>query len=571
VASFSNGRFTPVIKSLTSLRRVRAMSSDQEGRLWLCDFTGLHVWDHGTLRALNVNTRPASAAFTDMRGRVWIGFTVGGLVMFEHGKFKQYSTSDGLPDAIISGIQEDANGDIWVTTTSGLAKFDGDRFRSLTRRNGLPDDAITARVEDENHDVWLGTGVGIIRISSEELARGMANPSHRLEYRLLDASDGFATLLWAGAPTAAKSPDGRLWLVARTGVIVVSPDRVRDVPPALPVRIERFIADGRVDPGSGATLPPSTKRLEIDYTTVSFVAPSKLRFRYMLDGFDRDWVQADTRRQAFYTNLSPGTYRFRASAGNVGGPWNRPTEFQFVLRPAFYETRWFYLISALALSGGLIGAWRFRVHRLRQKYAIVLAERARVGREVHDTLLQGMVGVALQLQGSTESSDLGPVSKQRLERARDYLEHYIRETRRSIWALRSPVLDEQDFAGAIEQMAKTLITDDRIAFRVTVRGGPVRLDAQTEEHLLRIAHEAISNAQRHATARRIEVDLEYRADAWTMRISDDGVGFEVATVSAKEGHWGLRTMRERAEVIAATLRIESGPSGTRVTVGGTGA
>jgi signal transduction histidine kinase len=318
-------------------------------------------------------------------------------------------------------------------------------------------------------------------------------------------------------------------------------------------------------------LPPSTRRLEIDYTTLGFASASKLRFRYMLDGFDRDWVPADTRRQAFYTNLSPGTYRFRVAAGNVGGAWNQPTEFKFVLHPSFYETRWFYLISALAVSGALVGAWRSRVHRLRQKYAIVLAERARVGREIHDTLLQGMVGVALQLQGSTESPDLGPISKQRLERARDYLEHYIRETRRSIWALRSPILDQHDFAGAIRQMAKALIADEQIDFRVTERGRSVRLDAKTEEHLLRIAHEAISNALRHALARRIDVELAYGVDAWTMRISDDGVGFEVASVSVKEGHWGLLTMRERAEVIAATLKIESGPTGTCVTVGGTSA
>jgi signal transduction histidine kinase len=570
VARFAGERFTPVVQTLPPLRRVVAISSDRDGRLWLCDVTGLYTLDRGTLTALNVNTHAATAAFTDSRGRVWVGFTVGGVVMFEHGTSKQYSTGDGLPESIVSGIQEDGGGDIWVTTTAGLAWFDGTRFHSLTRRNGLPDDAITARVEDGNRNVWLGTGAGIIRISPEQLARGVASGAHRLQYRVLDASDGFATLQWAGAPTAGKAPDGSLWFVARNGIIVVNPNRVGDVPAALPVRIERFVADGRTYT-SDLALPPSTRQLEVDYTALSFAAPSKLRFRYMLDGFDRDWVLADTRRQAFYTNLAAGTYRFRVSASNVGGEWNEPADLQFTVSPAFYQTRLFYVLSALLLSAALIAGWRYRIHRLRQKYAIVLAERARVGREIHDTLLQGMVGVALQLQGSTESPDLGPVSKQRLERARDYLEHYIRETRRSIWALRSAALDQPDFAAAIEHMARALMTDDRIAFRVTVRGGPIRLEAQTEEHLLRIAHEAISNALRHATPRRIDVDLDYAAGSWTMRISDDGVGFEVATVAAKDGHWGLRTMRERAEVIAATLRIESGPAGTSVTVGGTSA
>src|SRR5262249_37513718 len=161
------------------------------------------------------------------------------------------------------------------------------------------------------------------------------------------------------------------------------------------------------------------------------------------------------------------------------------------------------LVAVLAFSVALAGGWRYRIHRLRQKYAIVLAERARVGREIHDTLLQGMVGVALQLQGSTESPDVGPVSKARLERARDYLEHYIRETRRSIWALRSPSLEGHDLVAAIEETARALISDDRISFQVSARGEPMRLNPATEEHLLRIAHEAISNACRHGRPRRI--------------------------------------------------------------------
>jgi ligand-binding sensor domain-containing protein len=571
IASFADGRFK-LEDSLSSFRRVRALTSDSDDRLWLCDVTGVYVWEHGTVRALNVNTHSPTAALTDSSGRVWVGFTPGGITLFDRDHVTSFSGAHGLPDSPVSGIQEDANHDIWVMTTSGLSKFADGHFLTLTKNNGLPDDAITARIEDDTHNVWLGTSVGIIRIGRQELARGLADPTYRVAYRLLDASDGFETLLWAGAPTSARSPDGRLWFIARNGVIAVDPQQVGDVPMALPVRVERFIGDGRIYAAtSDAHLPPSIKRLEIEYTNLSFAAPSKLRFRYMLDGFDRDWVLADTRRQVSYTNLTPGQYRFRVSAANVGGAWNQPTDLAFVLQPTFYQTRWFYSGLLLTLTMLLIAAWRYRVHRLRQRYVIVLEERARVGREIHDTLLQGMVGAALQLQATTLSPDVGPIGKQRLERARDCLEHYIRETRSSIWALRSPLLEQQDFTSAIEQIAKALITDDAILFDVTVESGPVRLDARTEEHLLRIAHEAISNALRHATPRRIEVHLVASAGNWLMRVSDDGVGFEPTTVSSTDGHWGLRTMRERAQMIGATLNIESGPTGTCITVGGTSA
>ncbi len=566
VARLVDRRFVPLPGTENVLNRIVAMTTDADGGLWLCDFTGLYLWKDGALTALQPRMgRPgASSALADSQGRVWVGFVSGGLSVHQHGATVSYTSADGLPDAIVSAIYEDRRGVIWVATTRGLARFTDGRFTTLAG-----DIAVTAIAEDDEGYFWLGTRLGLVRTHPAELERIAANPSYRMDYRFLDIFDGFENLIWVGAPTSARAPDGSLWFVSRNGISTVDPHQLQELPAPSPVRIERVTVDDQPAPTPHARVSSSTRRLQVDFTSLSFSAPSKLRFRYMLEGFDPDWTAEGTRRQAFYTNLSPGRYRFRVAARNVGGPWTQPTDWDFLVPTPFYQTRAFYVALITILAALTWMAWRRREVLIRRKYATVLAERARIGREIHDTLLQGMVAVALQLEGALATLDAGSAAaKQSIARARDSLEYYVRETRSSIWELRSPLLETRGLPSALRVMGDTLVEGSGATFGLEIRGEPFKSSGDIEQNLLRIAQEGVSNAVRHAHATHIQVDLEYQTDSILMRVSDDGRGVdgqaEARTASAK---WGLRIMRERAEQMRAQFHMTSSSTagtGTRI-------
>jgi signal transduction histidine kinase len=329
------------------------------------------------------------------------------------------------------------------------------------------------------------------------------------------------------------------------------------------VQIEAALAnERRLMPAPHTTLPAGTRRLQISYTAVSMTASNKIRFRYRLDGFDTDWIEAGTRRQAFYTNLSPRDYQFRVEAASEDGRWTASSAtWPFTISPAFYQTSWFF--TACALGGLLIvwGSWRVRLQLVRRQFSLVLAERARLSREIHDTLLQSLVGVALQFDGISNSIDHSSSgAKDQLVRIRREVETYIREARQSIWDLRSPVLETQDLSAALRDFGKRASAGTAIRFATTVAGAPRQCPAKVENQLLRIGQEAITNAVRHAGAKRITLDLRFDEREVLLRVSDDGCGFDAkAGAHDSDNHYGLTTMRERAEELGGQLTIATAP------------
>jgi signal transduction histidine kinase len=278
-----------------------------------------------------------------------------------------------------------------------------------------------------------------------------------------------------------------------------------------------------------------------------------------MEGFDAGWVDAGTRRQAFYTNLPPGDYRFRVRASNDGVPSEREAVWAFTLAPAFYQTAWFAgAVAVLALAGGAL-AWRARVHQVRGRFSAILVERTRVAREVHDTLLQSLLGVLFRLDEVANLIDVsGGSAREQLVRLRHQVEFYVREARYSIRDLRSPILQSRGLPTAMRAVGEGLTGERPVAFHLEVVGRP-RTDLQRiDEHLLRIGQEAMTNAVRHGAATTIGVELRYDVDSVVLRVRDDGKGFDTGLAMVADGiHWGLKTMRERAEQIGGALRIES--------------
>jgi signal transduction histidine kinase len=443
-----------------------------------------------------------------------------------------------------------------------LSRYADGRFAAVTRANGFPIDAVAAIVEDDERQLWLGTTTGIVRLTRAEFEAAIADPAHRVRYRIYDTSDGAAGMpVTISSRSAIRASDGRLWFATGRGLTVVDP-RIGDERRApAPVRIESILADNQaLDPRRTARLKGGTERLEIEYSALSLTSPYKTQFRYRLDGFDADWIDAGTRRQAVYTNLPPRAYEFRVATVSDGVEAESQAVWAFEIQPRFYQTAWFYTAAALALLAAVGGAWQWRVRRIRRQFALVLNERVRVSRELHDTLLQSLVGVALQVDAVSRSLD-GPKdeAKAQLSRVRRQVEEYIREARESIWNLRTPLLHTRDLATALRENGERAVEGSGLQFEFVERGAPQPCAPEAEHQLVRIGQEAVLNAVRHAAAGRVVLELEHRPGELALRVSDDGRGFDMAAAGNGSHHYGLTTMRERAEEAGGRLTVHTAP------------
>jgi signal transduction histidine kinase len=464
-------------------------------------------------------------------------------------------------------MHEDRAGGIWIGSSGGLSLFDGGRFVTLGAQSGVPVQNITAIAEDHAGHLWITVKAGLVRLTRDEFLKGIRDPAYRPNHRLFTRSDGVpGSPLWSGYPAVARGPGGTLWFVTSNGVGVVDPARLppRATPPG--ARVESVTADNsQFYGGDHVELPPRTASVQIDYTGFDFASPERLRFRYRLEGFDEDWVDAGTRRQAFYTNLSPGTYRFQVIAGD-GERWSEAAATrELVVLPTFYQSGWFRTAVVLALVLALAATWWLRMTQLRQRLAAVLAERARIAREIHDTLLQSLIGVSLQVNDLGQK--LGPSpAREQLERLRREVEYHIRDARNAIWDIQADDAERPDFVTAMRAAAERMMEGQVVEFAFAVNGTPRPVPRQQQDHLLRIGQEALNNAMRHAGADSIRLEVDFHPDTVALRVVDDGRGLAVDDYDT-EKHWGLRIMQERAQRIGGRFHLKSQPGdGTQVEV-----
>lgn len=555
--------------------QVTALTVDHEGGLWFCDSeAGLFRWLNGDLRSFDdapVTRRRCRSAMTDRDGRVWIGFNDGTVAVFHHGSFRQFSEMHGLTGGIVTAIYQDHQNTIWVGTNKGLSRLDGDQFASFTQQNGMPAKAIAGIVDDDLGYLWFSTITGIVRIDRAEFERAARDSHYSIRYTSFDTADGLTgPPLYLGFPNATRSTDGRLWFVTTDGVAVIDPRQVRRAPQRAFPRIESLTADGvlfDMESSASVKLPANVGELFINYTALNFASAAKTRFRYRLEGFDTDWVNAGSRREAIYTHVPPGQYTFRLEAG-IDGSWDENNvALALGIAPMFYQTPWFYLGTAVCLLLSVVIAWKRRFTRATREFAMVYEERARMAREIHDTLLQSLLGVGLQFDVIAQTLEASPqAAREKLQRARDEVETNIREARQSIWDLRSPVVQAEGLVAALKATCNRVGAASGVQCDFAVTGAARRLPLRTEEQLLRIGQEAVANAIRHASAQRIQVTLDYGDRSLQLRVTDNGRGFDpTASPSDKEGHWGLADMRERAKRIGAKFTLATNPGqGTRI-------
>jgi signal transduction histidine kinase/ligand-binding sensor domain-containing protein len=599
IGHFDRGTFVPEPVSHRSTDSivgniVDAIAEDSHGNIWMA------MRQHGLVRRSPdraVATVPwdqlgggdaASRLAAIPGGGLWIGFREGGVSRMVDGRIvESHARGSGFANGYVRSLNLQADGTLWAGTPHGLLRVKGGRSAMLGTANGLPCDAIDSLLEDASGTFWIYAGCGLIRLERAQwqawAAQADRGDAHaRVAASLLDAADGTTGGSWIGSfgPHAANSRDGKLWFLAIDGVFVLDPVRLRPnrVPP--PVRIERVVADRAafdVEEGAAARrLEPLVRDLQIDYTALSLTAPQKVQFRHRLDGRDVEWQDAGTRRQAFYTDLPPGDYRFRVIAANNSGVWNETgAAFAFTIPPAYYQTVWFRVALGVAAIAVLSAVYLLRLRHLKRQFearmAERVAERSRIARELHDTLLQSFHGALLNFHLAALLLPARPAeARKKLDEVIDQAERAIAEGRDAVQGLRSSLVTGNDLARGLERTADELAgdpKDDAPHMAVHVRGAVRELQPLVRDEAFRIGAEALRNAFRHAHAHRIDVHIHYERRRFSLRVRDDGSGIpaHVTDGGGRTGHFGLEGMRERAALSGGELQIRTGQGlGTEV-------
>lgn len=550
---------------------IESVTSDHEGGLWLVTTAlGIVHWRGKDTRSVQlpdgVRAARVTAAFVDSKHRAWFAFGNRNLVIIHDGGEPALLPAQESPP-VYRVIHEDEQGRIWLGGDGGLSRYENGQIATLQTSAGFAVQSITAIVTDNRGAAWLGSPTGVIHLAHGEFDTAVATEGIP-RYTVYTRSDGIA-----GTPVAVgfgqgglRALDGRLWFVTTRGITVLDPHVLESRNMSMPVQFEWVMADdGRFAAGASVRLPAGTRRVEVDYTVVNLTSPLKTRFRYRLDPFDRDWVDAGARRQAFYTNLRPGPYVFRVAAVDAaGGFLAGEAAWRISVAPMFYETTTFAVLTALAISLMVFAGWRFRERQLRTQFSLLIAERARLGREIHDTLLQGLVAIALQFDSLAHDLSPTPTLQGRFLRLRDRIEEYIREARRSIWDLHTQP-GHRNLVESLRRAGEFATDGSEIAFSFQVQGTPYPCPPRVEEQVVRIAQEAALNSVRHANPRRLRIDLAYDESSVTLIVADDGRGF-VQDEARGACHFGIVSMQERANSVGGALRLVTSPGhGTEVT------
>jgi signal transduction histidine kinase/ligand-binding sensor domain-containing protein len=541
------------------------VTGDLSGQFWLAAGSkGLFRLKNGNWIKLEDGHELARlvpvAAFTDWLGRAWFAYAQGTIVIVNGTKIERlYSPQDSLV-GIVKAI-DGSDGHVWVGGDSGMALFKGNRFYPVIPADATQFRNILGIVETGDGDLWVCERRGVLHLPSAEARKVLDNPAYRVKYELFDQSDGLPGPfrdrdVW---PTEIQGTNGRIWFATPDGIAWINPSNILKNTLAPPVVIRSASADGKQYFSlANLILPALTTSLRIGYTGLSLSAPERVRFRYKLAGVDEDWQDAGTRREAFYNNLGPASYRFRVIASNRDGVWNEQgATLDFFIAPAWYQTT-FFRVSCLAVSLLLLWAlYRRHLQQVERRFDIGLEarvnERTRIARDLHDTLLQSFQGLMLHLQLVEDLLPEGK-AKYQLEQTLQRADQAIAEGRRAVYDLRSSTAAPTDLAEAVRSLGDEFATENSAAFHLVVEGAGHDLNPIIRDELYLVTREALRNAFVHARAHRIEAEIIYGERAFRVCIRDDGQGIPTQVLEeGRSGHYGLLGMRERAKQVGGKL------------------
>lgn len=548
-----------------------AMALDADDALWI-SLGPRGTWrlkdgawvQHGGIAALELY--PAVTIVAGPNRKLWFGSLGNNLALLQDGVVRNYGRAEGLEVGTIMQIVPDERG-AWLGGDDGLAYFDGARARRIAGADGEQFTGNRGMVITPAGDLWLHSPRGLVRIAAGELARALAEPGHRVAFRRFDENDGLVgapgSLL--PLPSMVRTTTGELVISTTRGVYRFDPARDPGNRLAPPVHITGVSADDVVYPLlPGVALPAAPGTVRIDYTALSLALPRRVRFQYQLDGVDRGWQDAGTRRAAFYNNLDPGRYTFRVKAANDDGVWNEAgAQLAFDVPPTLTQTWWFRAAVALALILAAFGLHRLRLRmalrRLSRSFEARVAERERIARDLHDTLLQSVQGLIMHFRRialrTPDDAPTRPLMQEALALAVEVLE----EGRDKVGGLRDTT-GHADLACQLREHGQRLADQHGVAFALDTTGQAQRLRPEVQDEVLAIGREAVRNAFLHAQARRIDIALRWGEREFELAVTDDGIGIDPVIQQGRAGHWGIPGMRERAAELGASIELRSSPS-----------
>ncbi len=572
---YKNGRFTRIDRPDGSpIGLVTGMTEDVDNNIWVETIgpprTLSRIRDLKVQEAFPVPQMPgARKVAADPEGGIWLGLRNGDLARYRHGKTEIFPFKHE-ENSVVDQLIVTSDGSVLGATPVGVIGWKDGKQQTLTIRNRLPCDAVNALIEDSQRNLWLYTQCGLVEIADTEMQRWWGQPDITVHFKTFDVFDGVQP---GSAPfgAAARSPDGRLWFANGVALQMIDPNHLTGnaLPP--PVHVEQVVADRKnYSPRKDLRLPPLTRDLEIDYTALSFVVPQKVLFRYRLDGRDSAWQEPGTRRQAFYSDLRPGRYRFRVIACNNDGVWNEAgATLDFIVTPAWFQTSWFRILCVV-FGVAILGALhKLRLRQIARTISIRfderLAERTRMARDLHDTFLQTIQGSKLVADRALKPSTDAIRMRQAVEQLSVWLGRATEEGRAALNSLRTTTTQTNDLAEALRRVTENGLIPSSMAVTFSVVGDAREMHPIVRDEIYRIGYEAIRNAFAHSSASRLDVELGYANDL-ALRVSDSGTGIDPAIAdTGKDGHFGLQGMRERAARIGGKLTIVSSTnSGTEI-------
>lgn len=553
---------------------------DASGYLWVSVIGDALYRQNGSHWELNGGyaALPAAVPITahrDASERLWFGYSDSRVAVVDHERVRTFGHADGLDVGNVLAIVARSDR-VWVGGSNGTSLFFNGRWTNLIKSDGTGFNGVSGVALDYEGGLWLNASDGIHHIERAEVDAFLSDHSHRVSAENLNYEDGLmgtANQL-RPVPTALEGGDGRIWFTTSVGAYWIDPKHIsrNSIPP--PVFIQQLVARGHTYPiVDKLTLPQHTTDVEIDFAALSLSIPSRVQFKYKLEGVDEDWKDSGGRRQAFYTNVSPGPHRFQVIAANEDGVWNDTgATATFVLEPAFYQTRTFYTLCGLLALLLFWQAYRARMRqvtqRLRREATARQDERERIARELHDTLLQSTQGLILLFQSFAARLARPDPMRAQMEQALDQADKLLNEARQRVGDLRTAAL-EPDISVAITRVGRELLCGSAVDFQVTIQGTAQPLLPSVADGIYRVSREALTNVARHANASKVEVEVIYEVAQFRVRIRDNGKGVADAVLADKgrSHHYGLQGMHERTHRMNGTFNIWSRESaGTEVEI-----
>lgn len=516
-------------------------------------------------------------------GSVWFGTSVG-LFHFRGSSYVTEPFTSHLAGQRIWSLYATADGSLWIGTGSGLFLWRKGKLHHVRFAEGNGEsDAVVSVVADSKGRLLIAESTVIYRFQTDQIVSASSKADSLFDARLRSTPEIFAvametgTELYGDLPAEAR-PDayGGVWYASYQGLIYIDPTSTSLTEPPPPVHITMVKVDGTASPQTGTIyLPPSIHNIELQASPVNLSSRVGLIVRHRLLGFDKDWSDSVSGATWTYGTLPPGSYTFQVEAHWPGEKSESTTGLTIIQESPFYRTPIFILIVCLVLGIVVWMLYQLRIHQMRTRFRAVSEERSRMAREIHDTLLQGCIGVASLLeavdmsQSVARSRDNGQTQRWRtiLRFAREQIMDTIKESRAAIWSLRN-IDEKKPLLEVLEDLLSRLSSRSIMTTELSSEGRAIALNPRRQHELLMVAREAILNSINHSGGSVLKVHVQFMTDRIRISIADNGNGFEADMSGTPDGiHFGLVSMKERMTSHGGTFVIDSSPtSGTTVAV-----